>query len=251
MSTIFLMIAILGGTFGFMSWQRRKLGKQYSHMRAGELAPRLGMTLVEGNPEFNLATQSVQPSVQNVSSAAGFLNQMAATSVGGTLGEFRLHMTGQPYGANAELVLYCRQDYKPGYAQNVTTTWHDLRLTIRARGTVTPFDLRLRKETTGLETRRAADEQRMPVQSFGDPMLDQRFAIETYDPSLPKRIAAVLGPLSHHMIYVHITGAGDQVSFVMTPASVMAAAMSFEQVLHVLASIGAVLDGTAVPGALP
>lgn len=248
-SYLYIIIAV-GGCFGFMWFMKKRLNTQYSHLRAGELAPKLGMQLLEGNPEHNLVTMSVQPSVQNTSSAKGFLKQVAATQLGGKLGELKIHMVGQPYGANAELMLYCRQDYKPGFAENVTTTWSDLRMTVHARCNVAPFDLRLREEHMGLETRREDDEARMPAQQFGDPTLDRRFVIECYDPALPRYLAGVLGVLASVIPYVHVTAHTNQVSFVMTPGSVNASAMSFEQILHALVSIAAMFEGRPVPGAL-
>jgi len=250
MSTLFVTGIIVAATFGFMFWQRKRMANQYAHMRAGELAKRLGMQLLEGNPEFNTVTHSVLPSVQNTGSAKGFLRQMAASQVGGTLGEFKLHMAGQPYGHNAELVLYCRQDLDTGFVQNTTTTWHDLRLTLHAYQQVVPFELRLRKEMTGLETRRRDDARPMPAQSFGDPHLDARYIIETPDPALPRRIAPALNLLAPHLAYVHVVAAGTQLSFVMTPTSVMCSATTFEPILHALASLAAIFEGRPMPGAL-
>jgi hypothetical protein len=163
------------------------------------------------------------------------------------LGEFKMRMAGQPYGVAAELVLYCRQELETGYTEDVETTWYDLRLTVHARCGVTPFDLRLRKEMSGLPTRRETDELRMPAQAVADAVLDQRFAIETPDPGFPRRIAGVLAPFAPHIPYVHVTGTANQLSFVMTPASVMATALSFEQVLHMLASLAAMFEGRQVP----
>jgi hypothetical protein len=243
MHQILLMVLICGGTVGFMVVMRKRLNTQYAHLRAGELATRLGMTLVEGDPQHNLATMSVQPATQNVYSAKGFLKQVAVSNLGGTLGEFKLRMTGKPYGSDAELVLYCKQDFEPGVTENVTTTWSDLRLTVHTRCAIPPFELRLRKEMTGLESR--APEQHMPPQSFGDAALDQRFRLESYDPTLPRRLATTLGPLAN-AIYVHVTGSGSQLSFVMTPATVNATAPSLEQVLHVLAAMAASFEGRAL-----
>lgn len=249
MSSIIFIVVTIAGTFGFMIWMRRRLNTQHAHMRAGELAPRLGMRLVEGDPDFNLATMSVQPSVQNLGSAKGFMRQMVAGQVGGQLGEFQLRMTGQPYGANAELLLYCKQTFKPGYATNTTTTWSDLRLTVHARCNVAPFDLRLRDEMTGLETRRRDDDPVMPPQQFGDPALDRRYAITSHDPAVPRYLGAHLATL-HQAVYVHVVAAGNQVSFVMTPTSVNACAGLLEQILHALVSIAATFEGKPVPGAL-
>ncbi|HEU0036290.1 MAG TPA: hypothetical protein VFQ53_37010 [Kofleriaceae bacterium] len=228
---------------------KKRLNHQHGHLRAGELAQRLGMRLVEGNPEFNLATMSVQPGVQNLGSAKGFMRSMVVGQVGGKLGEFKLQMTGQPYGANAELVLYCKQDYKPGFAQNVTTTWSDLRLTVHARCRITPFDLRLRAPMTGLEARLRDDDPRMPPQQLNDAVLDRRYILESFDPNAGRYVAGLLAPLGQSA-YVHIVGGGSQVSFVMTPNSVNASAFMLEQILHVLVSIAATFEGTPVPGAL-
>ena len=248
--SILYIVVILGGTFGFMFYMRRRLNTQYAHMRAGQVVQRLGLQLVEGSAEHNLVTQSVQPSVQNAYSAKGLLNQMVKSSVGGSLGEFKLRAVGQPYGARSELVLYCRQELTPGLTENTTTTWYDLRLTVYARCGVPPFDLRLRSETRGLETRRVCDAPRLPEQRIGDPALDQRLAIETAEPALPRRIASALAPIAQGLPYVHIVGEGDHVSFVMTPASVMAAAMTFDRVLHALVGIAALCEGRAVPPAM-
>jgi len=109
MNQILLIAVVCGATFGFMFVMRRRLNTQYAHMRAGELAKRLGLTLVAGNPEHNLVTMSVQPAAQNTSSAKGLLKQVAVGQVGGTLGVFELRMHGKPYGAETELVLYCKQ----------------------------------------------------------------------------------------------------------------------------------------------
>src|SRR5439155_1822614 len=129
----------------------------------------------------------------------------------------------------------------PGFTENVTTTWSDLRLTVMTRVPVPPFDLRLRDEHTGLETRRDDDQPRMPPQPLGDPTLDQKLVIETPDPRVPRAIAGMLAPLAHNA-YVHVQGAGNQLSFVMTPASVNAAAMNLEQILHVLVSLAAIFE---------
>lgn len=248
--SILYVVVIVGGTLAFMVVMRRRLNTQYAHMRVGPVVHRLGLQLVDGDPEHNLATQSVQPSVNNVTSANGFLNQIVKTSVGGSLGELKIRAVGQPYGVRSELVLYCRQELTPGLTETTTTTYYDLRLTAYARCGIPPFDLRLRSETRGLETRRVSDAPRLPEQRFGDAALDQRFAIETADPALPRRIAGALAPIAHQLAYVHLVGEGDHVSFVMTPASVMAGALSFERVLHALAGIAALCEGRAVPAAL-
>jgi hypothetical protein len=178
MTSLLYIIIACGGTFGFVSFMKKRPGTQLAHLRAGQLAPRLGMQLAEGDPEFNLGLHSVQPSAQNLGSAKGFLKQVVRSSIGGQLGEFKLRMTGP----TAELVLACKQELAKGYAEDVTTTWFDLRLTTRCHAAAAPFDLRLRDERTGLEITRRPDQPRMPVQRFGDTALDQRFVIESTDP---------------------------------------------------------------------
>jgi hypothetical protein len=244
MSIVFIAVVVLG-TFAFMIVMKRRMNNQFAHMRAGEVAGRLGLRLVEGNPEHNLATMSVQPTAQNLTSTKGFLRQMAVGQVGGSLGEFKLHMIGQPYHAHAELLLYCRQELQPGYSESVTTTWSDLRLTVHARCQIAPFALRLRSEASGLETRRP--EQPMPVQQFGDAALDRRYVIEAFDPSLPRHLAPIIAALPPVLMYVHVTGSANQISFVMTPTAVNASALALEQILHALVSLAAVFEGQPVP----
>ncbi|MDQ3340254.1 MAG: hypothetical protein M4D80_34280 [Myxococcota bacterium] len=248
MSTIVFAVLAVAGTFGFMIYMKKRLDTQYAHLRAGRIAQRLGMQVVEGDPEHNLATRSVLPSVQNTGSAKGFLKQVAATQIGGKLGEFRLRLEGRPYGAETELVLFCREELQVGFSENVTTTWSDLRLTVRSRCNVTPFELRLKKAMTGLEPRE--NEAPMPVQRFADPALDEKLVLEAYDPQLSRALAVAIAPLTQ-LAYVHVIGAGNTLSFTMTPTSVMSAAPSIEQILHVLVSIAAVFEGQPAPRALP
>ena len=250
-STLFMALGITAASVGYMVFMRRRIAAQYAHTKLGELAPRLGLQVVEGDPAFNPVTDSVRPSVRNATSARGLLTQVAAANVGGTVGETRIRAVGQPYGNPTELVLYCREDLTPGLTTLTTTTWHDLRLSVQARRPIAPFDLRLRSETTGLETRRAPDDPVLPEQALADPALAQRFVLTGVEPGLAARIGPALGPIAHGVAYVHVVGAGDRVSFVMTPTSVSVGALALEQVLHVLAAIAAALDGRPAPGAGP
>lgn len=244
MSTIAFPALILFATFGFLIVSRRRLNQQLAHLQVGAVTARLGLQLIEGAPAHNLATQSVQPEAQNLGSARGFLKQMAATQVGGTLGETKIYAVGRPHGLQAELMLYCRQHLQPGFDSLTTTTWHDLRLTVHAPHALPAFDLRLRHETPGLPTRRGPDGLALPERRLPDPALAERYLLTTADPTLPVRIASALAALQL-LSYVHITGSGNQVSFAMTPISVMSSASAFEQILHALTQIAAALSGAA------
>lgn len=244
MSTVLLLVVTLGATFGFMAYMRKRVGGQTAHLKAGVLAPRLGMRVVEGDPEHNLATMSVEPSARNTGSAKGFVKQMAVTQLGGDLGAFRLVMAGATAeGAPTELVLSCRQDYEVGAFHDTIGTSYDLRLTVAARTTFPAFDIRLRAPRMGMEVASVFGAAPVPYASFGDPALDERFVIQCEDPTLARRIAPLLAPLLAQELYVHVVGTPGQISFVMTPASVNAAAFGFEATLGVLAQIGRALEG--------
>jgi hypothetical protein len=172
---------------------------------------------------------------------------MAASSVGGTLGEFKMRFVGRPLGSDAEIVLYVREDLEVGYSSNTTTTWSDLRITIHAKCNVAPFAVVLREPMTGLEPKH---ERTMPPQRFGDGALDKRYVVESYDPQLPRHLAAALAPIAQ-CACAHVVGSGNQISFVMTPGSVMSSAMQIEQIIHSLASISAVFEGKPAPQAFP
>lgn len=245
MSTIAFPALIVIATLAFLVLSRRRLNQQYAHLQVGTVASRLGLQLIEGAPEHNLATQSVQPGVQNLGSAGGFLKQMAASQVGGTLGETKIYAVGRPHGLQAELMLYCRQHLQPGLDRLTTTTWHDLRLTVHAPHALPAFDLRLRREASGLETRRAPDDPALPEQRLPDPALAERYLLITAEPTVPARIAGALTALAA-LPYVHITGSGNQVSFVMTPVAVMSSAFFLEPILHALTQMTAALSGRPV-----
>lgn len=240
MSNLVPAVLIILATFGYLWLSRRRLGQQYAHLQVGAVAARLGLRLVEGSAQHNLATQSVQPSVENLGSAGGFLKQMAATQVGGTLGETKIHAVGQRQGLRAELMLYCRQHLQPGLSRLTTTTWHDLRLTVHAPRALPRFVLRLRHETPGLPTRQSPQEAELPEQWIPDPRLAERYRLMSAEPDLAARIAGALTALQP-LAYVHVTGSGDQVSFVMTPASVMSASFFFEEILQTLTLLATVL----------
>lgn len=238
--TSLLGIVACVGCVGFMFVFKKRLDTQYAHLKAGALASRLGMQMTKGSPEHNLCTMSVYPSANNLKSGAGWGKSMLASSFGGNIGVFELHMGN----SQAELSLYAKEDMQLGVYRQRTTTAHDLRLTRFAR-IPSPFVLYLRNPMQGMEIQRPV-EAGMPMQSFGDPRLDQMFVIEAHDPSVPQRIRPIVEQMMELSLYAHVDGSPRGISWVMTPAAVNYSSMYFEKLLPMLGQMASALEGRPV-----
>lgn len=174
-------------------------GQATAGYQAGYLAQHLGLTLVEGDPAFNLMMRAHTREHQW---GARFFRPV----------DLRLRMVGTIDGAPVELRYLYAQKKSLGVLNTQIQTWLDCRVTAQPAEPFPPFEVVSRQTTRGPIIRQTGLPQRPSGRSDVDGML----AIATQEPAM----AQVLGEAMHLFsplagVGVHIVGDGSQISFMM------------------------------------
>lgn len=202
----FLGLAFLG--VGWVAYQRfigvKRVEEGQSRFRLGELAQRLRLSIVQGDPQFNL-----------------FIRQANVDVMRGPADGRPIHIEaraeGAPDGLPTELRYLYRVEQKTDshlLGQSIKwTTWFDCRLSVRARQPFPPFEVVSRRSPIGAITRTQA----LPECPTGDPAADATYLVTTNEPGM----ARALGPhLARFATFeknagVHLLGDGQAVSYVL------------------------------------
>src|SRR4029079_5623551 len=160
--------------------------------RAGELAQRLGLTLVEGDPTFNFFIQQAHVDVQRGPSD-------------GRPVHVQIRMQGQPQGVPLELTFLYRVEQETGLTQVTWRTWFDCRMSAYARQPFPPFEVVSRYAPLGP----IAQEQPLPPMTTGMPPVDATYLVATTEPGMAQLLGAVLPSFSLFAnAGVHLIGDG-------------------------------------------
>lgn len=206
-----LLFPLLGFlVVGYLLYQRfvgvKRLEEGQSRFRLGELAQRLRLTVVVGDPQFNLFVR-----LANVDVMRG--------PADGRPVHIEARAEGTPDGMPTSLTYLYRVEQKTesgllGQAQSIRwTTWFDCRLSVRARQPFPPFEVVSRRSPIGAITRTQA----LPECPTGDPSVDASYLVTTHEPGM----ARVLGQhLSRFATFeknagVHLVGDGQTVAYVL------------------------------------
>jgi len=236
-----IMVPVLAFA-GYMMMRNMKRMKGWessmAHYRAGELAPRVGMQLVNGDPSFNVATTNV--------------GTVAKKYVGSKYdAEFHLQMVGQPYGHQTEFSI----DYVIESNIGSTVASYFGAIHMKAAARVPRFELYRRISTMGNlglsadamgAVQHVYDDANLPKVQFGDPMLDQRYVLQSEDPSIGPRIAQAL-QIFGTLDFVHIYSNDGGVTFRASTMMQNMTWMNFEQVLYGVACVVSAIEGRPLP----
>jgi hypothetical protein len=201
-------------------YRRKKVAsvdQQYSQYRAGELAQRLGLTLVEGDPNFNLFVKQADKSV-----SSGPTDKKAV--------DIDIRMTGERDGVPLELYYLFRVEQKTGFTEVTRTTWFDCRMVAKAKTQFPPFEVISRKAPMGP----IATTQALPAAATGDAGIDGVYAVSTNEPRMAAELAKVLpGFATFNNSGIHLVGDGESVAFVMneSKAPLLANALYFAEAM--------------------
>jgi hypothetical protein len=185
--------------FAYRRTSIANLETQYANYRAGELARRLGLRLVEGDPQFNLCAFDVPGKVRY-----GFTTTRTI--------DVRIRMQGEPHGVPLELIYSLQQESKSIYRTTTVTTHFDCRMTAYARQTFPPFEVLSRKAPVG------SIEQAHPIAPLptGNPAVDETYLVATAEPAMARLLGQSMGGFADFASGgVHLWGDGRGVSFVM------------------------------------
>ncbi len=240
-----LVIMIPVVIFFFINNKKRmaEAEKQYANFRLADVAQRTGLSIVEGDPNFNLMMAHAHHAQKDYQDTGGFIGKLS----GDGTKETRAVMRGAPNGRLTEFVYYCRTDVDRnlgGRGGTITTTF-ECRLSVQAASSFPPFQIVLRNPAPGMAPRQD-DNFSLPPLSFGDPMLDAKLILTGADP----RLGAMLAPLAYPLIamgFVQIRGANQVVTSHTTEMASSISIYSMEQMQLVLEQIAAVMEGRPAP----
>lgn len=202
-STI-VMMAVMGGlVVFFMFYNKKRMAAaeaQTANARAGELAQRMGLQLVQGDPMTNLAMARVLTQTNK-----------------GEVPEVHVRLEGSPGGRYTELEYYERTKVDTGFTSSTITTWLTAHLTVAVRSPFPAFEVVLKDAkyfASELKPKLVA-----PPTPFGDPALDKTLLLKTQDPRVAPVIAEPLRAVTAWG-WVHIHGEDGKLTFHCTKMTV-------------------------------
>lgn len=215
--------------------------RRYGDYKVGALAHRMGLQVLEGNPELNMVQAQTK---HNMTTAQRPTGGRVARMLGDADKETRVRMEGAPYGRPTQFVFYSYTKVQDRIAVGIVTTAFEYRLSVQIPLEIPPFEIVLRKggARSGAYGVKAKPEWRLPKQSFGDPDLDSALSLTCEDPRLGPHLAPVVGGLTGHK-YVHIQGQGHVLSSLAEENATMYATFDIEQTQRVLEHMANALAG--------
>jgi hypothetical protein len=230
MSLIFPVVMVVL-VVGWYLYGHRKMAQgmaENADKNVGSVATRLGMSVVEGDPQINLLYFQ-QPS-----------------------GDFKrtIRLAGQPYGRPTSLIIIDgQQTAELIVARRVTHTF-GCYLEAALAMNCAAFEVVLREPNKYLMPQpEFAERSDLVETSTGNPLLDQQFIVRAQDPRVGPFLASALMLLSTHH-YVHLVGEGQRVWMPLTRMALPYFSSSAEECLLGLETLAASLEGKPAPAAL-
>lgn len=181
--------------------------RQYGHFRLADLAHRLRLNVVEGDPELNMA----------------LVNAYYTT-------EARVRLLGEPYGHPTEFVFYTRSEQERHVSSTTIHTWFDCRLRIQVPVAFPAFEIVPRRQKRSTEIR---PELSLPGTSFGDAGLDGVLSLMSAEPGVGPVLAEAAAELVRFG-YLHVQGSGGMLSFLLNRTGYLAGLGHLEEAQQVL-----------------
>lgn len=205
------LVPVLGlgmGLFWLVAGKRMMAGsdRKYGEYRAGDLAQRMGLQIVEGDPSLNLMMAQTK---HNMAMAKRPTGGRVDRMLGDSDKETRVRLEGAPYGRPTQLVFDSYTKHQDRLVVGITISSFEYRLSLQLPVELPPFEIVLAKggARSGAYGLKAKPEWKLPKQSFGSPDLDAKLTLLCDDPRLGPHLAPVVGGLTSHK-YLHIQGNG-------------------------------------------
>ena len=222
---------------GYMFYMRSRhkqqtvqFDQQYSNYRAGELATRLGLQLIKGDPSFNFMVTHANAAV-----ARGATDSQAV--------HIDIELRGEPFGAPLSLIYLHRQERDTGLTTTTYKTWFDCRMVVMVKQPFPPFEVTSRTTPTGTIVK----QQTLPELPTGNPAVDAEYSVTTQEPALAQLLGQILPEfVAFGSAGVHLVGDGQRVSFIMnqTTTPLVASALYHAEVMsHGLSNLARRLGG--------
>lgn len=210
---VIVMVLFLGGSF---LWRQRMMGalgkaeEKDAHARVGNVAQRMGLTVVAGDPSFNFYhTGRWQDLGQAMS--RNVLSKPSRPDI-------EVRMQGTPGGRRVEVVYVDRVRVADHLLEREVSRWLDLRLVVEVKAPFPEFEVVTRNPQAHIAP---IPQLAVPPVSFGDPMLDQQLVLKTNDPRIAAPIAEGMRILSSNW-YVHVIGQNGTLTYRFVEMAAMA-----------------------------
>jgi hypothetical protein len=198
------LVPVIGlgmGAFWLIFGRRLMTGADQRHrnLRVADLAQRLGLRIVEGDPALNMMQAHTKHNMRMAKDKAGFMRSSKQT---------RVVLEGAPYGRPTRFLFHRYTEVADRVVVRMVSGAFDCRLSLQVPVDLPPFEIVSR---SGLGRRymgiKAQAEWGLPSQSFYDAGLDAKLALSSPDPRIGSYLAPVVGGLVGHR-YVHVQGRG-------------------------------------------
>lgn len=212
--------------------------RKYSQYRAGELAQRMGLQIVEGDPSLNMM---MAQTTHNMSSARRPSGGAMGRMLGDKDKQTRVRLEGAPYGRPTQVLFDSYTKSQERLVAHITSWSFVYRMSVQMPVEVPPFEIVLRKG--GARGIKARPEWKLPKQSFGSPDLDAKLQLRCEDRRLGPHLAPAVSGLTSHK-YLHIQGSGGVISSIAEdPDATTFVTMELEQTQLVLEHMANALAG--------
>jgi hypothetical protein len=235
---IFMPIFVIGIVVYFRTRQQKMLAtseQNYANFRLSDLAPRVRLSIVEGDPGFNLMMASTTHDLKSFDSTGGVIGAIAGDGTKTT----RALLRGAPTGRPTEISYLHKTDLDVNPLVRQTRTTFECRLSVQVARPFPPFEIALRNPGMGCGSPPVMS---LPAASFGDPALDARWTLFAVDPRVGPAIAPVLAPLAS-MHQLHVRAHDQSIGFFATQIGLYGFLTSVEQVQYALDQVGLILEG--------
>lgn len=236
------VLAVGFGLFWLFAGRRMmsSTNRRYKQYRLDELAQRLGLHIVEGDPTLNMVQAHT---VDNMRGKATKVGGRVRQALGDQVKETKVLLQGAPYGRPTTFLFHSYDEYSERIVVGINRHFFDCRFSLQIPVDLPPFEIVGR---TSLGARymglKAKPEWDLPAQSFGDRDLDAKFTLTTPDPRLGPYLAPVVGALAGHK-YVHIQGNKDVIQSRATEEAYMHTVFDIENTQRVLEHMATALAG--------
>lgn len=207
---------------GFRS--QRKWLKDNSQFQVGEIAKRLKLQIIKGDPSFNLVMTGRQ-------------NPGAPTEVS-------VLLQGKPYEHAFELSYYDKRWTEHGILEKKLYQNFESYFSVETSVEVLQFELMLQNPN---QIGAPSQVTSLPKQTFGNSDLDEAFVLYTNNQELAQKLVPILHSLLSSS-YLHIVGQGHKIRFVMTEFGMMTAMYQLDALVHALESMACVFEGKPALG---
>jgi hypothetical protein len=184
--------------------------RRYRDFLVADLAQRLGLRIVEGDPTLNMMQAHTKHNMRSAKDkAGGFLRNSKET---------RVVLEGAPYGRPTRFLFDRYTEVAERIVARMVSGAFDCRLSLRVPLDLPAFEIVGRASVADrYRGIKAEAEWGLPPQSFGDRELDAKLALSSPDPRIGSYLAPAAGALVGHK-YVHIRGQGVLIESVASKA---------------------------------